>query len=355
MPAIATPEQASAFVAQYDVVDPPHIFQIPVPEPKPDAPAKAATPVANEVAVPPLVATVATPVQPEKPAGSEGSPAPVVQPAPSTPAAHPEWLTKEATAIGIPAYMQAHLPTEVLSQAVMEKLRTAPVAPGAAPTAPGAAVVAPVAPAPPPFNWGTFDETDAAGRVVAKKTYTDADIDPAIAAHIKLLHQEIANLKQFQSGVVATVATTQEQQITQVFDAAFNSVPQVFGAGGAKDVKDKPEYARRQAVYNAVKSMIQALPEGLKGSITIPQAIAIQAKALFNVDIPKAGGAPANGQPTAQQFQNGQVAHPTQKKAATPTPGRDVAIGAATEWWKENVTNNAGTPQSGDTQISEFF
>lgn len=357
MAALTTPEQAAAFVAQYDVVDPPHTFAIPVPDTKPaeTKPAVATVATPESPAAPALIASA--PVKPV--AENVQSPVPAVVPAPSTPVAtvatvHPEWLTKEATTIGIPAYIQSHLPTDVLTQAVMERLRQpAPVATVATPQPVPAQV--PVTPTPPAFNWGTFDETGAQGRVIAKKTYTDADIDPAIAAHIKLLHQEIATLKQFQTGVTHQVQTSQEQQITAMFDTAFNTVPQVFGTGAAKDVKDKPEYARRQAVYNAVKGMLQGLPANLKGSISVPQAIAIQAKALFGVDIANPVATVATGQPTPQQFQNGQVAQPTQKKAATPQPGRDTAVSAATEWWSQNVTNNNGTPASADTQLSEFF
>lgn len=378
MPKPATPVMNGAEL--FDINDPPFNYHILIPDPQaPKAPVQPATTLTS----PPVVQPVQT-TQPVQPAPVAVTPAaPTSEPAPSTPQPkHPKWLTDMAEQQGLHPLVLERLPTEEVNRIVIETMNRqlaersqssaiqaiqappqAPVIPGLpTPTQQAVAAVAtqpPSAPQQPSFDWGMHpDVDDRTGLPTAARQYTDADINPAIAAHIKKLAARTEELESFIKTMGQQVSQTQEQKIEAEFDASFNKYPAVFGQGNAKALAGKPEFERRKAVFQAVKGMYHALPAAARGSITIDSAVASMAQTLFGVQTQAAAPAAQPVPPTepshpGQGFVGGAVAVPTQRRAANLPPGRDAAVQAAVDWWGEQKGQGAD-PDAG-TSMNEFL
>lgn len=381
-PANGTPQ--STLASMYDIQDGPAVVNVKVPD-APPAPAAAATAPAPSAATaqpapaPAPSASPAPSTTPAQPAVLPGGDLPSVTSsgstppqAPLTPASqHPAWLTRQAADLGVHPLVAERLDTASLTQVVMEELsrqraefaersraatiQQPPAAPQQAP-APGqpAAVAQPQQP--PPFDWGTFDETDHEGRVIGKKTYTEADIDPAVAHHIRTLTQEVAGLKQFINTMGQQAQTSREAQVQAEFDRAFDRFPSIFGQGTAQTLKGKPEFERRRVIYGAVKGMYSAMPPAARDAMTIEAAVAAMTQNMFGAAA-AATPTPAPavpGVPTPQQFQQGAVAQPTQRRDSGKPLGRDRAVDEARQWWQDQQAAG-GLPADGGTSIDEFL
>jgi hypothetical protein len=378
-----TPQQpASAhdsFASQYDVQD-----TVPTPTPQSIQTAvEQARPVAPTVApAAPQPAVAAT--QGSVPAAKDGQAAAAATTT-ATPG-HPAWLTAKATELGVHPLIVDRFDTAQLTQYVFDQLSqaraiasqnhqativgqghqvpatpTVPVQP-ASPSGPGVAAIpaapqVPAAPQQPAFDWGTFDDVDDFGRPV-KKQFTDADINPAIAHHVKAQAERIAKLESFIATMSQQVTTARESQVQKRFDELFNGVPEVFGAGSAAQVRASApaEFQRRSVVYNAVKEMVQSSG----GQLSPDEAFRIVTKSLFGRDVPQVAAAARQAAGTGQQpaspgasFPNATVAVPTQRQAPTSPPGKRAAVDAVSQWWQDQA--GAAVGSGVDTSLEEFL
>lgn len=381
-----TPQQpASAhdsFASQYDVQD-----TVPTPTPQSIQTAvEQARPVAPTVTPAAPQPAIAAP-QGSVPAAKEGpAAAAATATQPSAATTHPAWLTAKATELGVHPLIVDRFDTAQLTQYVFDQLSqarqiaaqnhqaaivgqgqqapatpTVPVSP-ANPSGPGVATIpaapqVPVAPQQPAFDWGTFDDVDDFGRPV-KKQYTDADINPALAHHVKAQAERIAKLESFIATMNQQVTTARESQVQKKFDELFNSVPEVFGTGSAAQVRASApaEFQRRSVAYNAVKEMVQSSG----GSLSPDEAFRIVTKSLFGRDVPQVAAAARQAAGTGQQpagpganFQNATVAVPTQRQAPTSPPGKQAAVDAVSQWWQDQA--GAAVGSGVDTSLEEFL
>lgn len=367
--------------AMFDIVDPPHDYQILVPDPV--VPAAAVPPVAPAPAPAP-VATVATPAPIAAPSAPSAPSAPTAPTAPTAPK-HPDWLVRAAEGQGMHPLILERLDTNDLNAIVVSTMqrqlqeRNTAIAtqtiqappqvqppnsqPGTPPLVPQPAVPiqqAPAHPQQPAFDWGVHpDIDDRTGLPTAPRQYTDADINPAIGAHIKALATEVTNLKRFISTMNQTVAQSTEEKIQREFDTEFQKYPQVFGQGDGRAVHGKPEFERRRIVYQSVKAMFQTLPPEARTAVTIGGAVQNYTKTLFGADpatvaAPAPVGAPGSPVQPGANFAGAGLAVPTQRKPAPAGPGRDQAIEATLDWWNQNKAANPADA-GGGTSLNEFL
>lgn len=355
---VVQPSRLDALASAFDVQDPPYQFA---------TVAESVTP-----------APVTAPAQPAPafvPPQGQPAPSAAPQPAPVTPK-HPAWLIAQATELGIHPLLLDRLDTNELGQFVYDqntliRQNAAAQSRGAAvtnPNPPGgtphevAAAATQTAPPPPQsqareFDWGEFQEYDEYGRPVAgkKKKYTDEDVNPALAHHIKKLTDEVQGLKSFIGTMQNQAIASSEKKFENEFDAAFSNYPAVFGAGSAAQVKGQPEFfERRKLVFGAAKAMMKSLPPELAGKMTIATAVATMAKSMFGVDPVAAAATPATpaGSP-APDYTNAGVARPTQRQPSSKPLGVERAEEAVKHWWQEQSAN--GKPVEGDTTVDEFL
>ncbi len=298
---------------------------------------------------------------------------------------HPQWLVTAAESQGIHPLVLERLDTNDLNAIVISTMQrqlaernnavavqtitapqTQPVPVGTIPGQPATiqpvsaqAPVAPSQPQVPSFDWGVHPDVDmVTGQPTAPRQYTDADINPAIAAHIKTLTTEVVGLKKFIATMNNTVAQSTEEKIQREFDTEFQKYPGVFGQGDGRAVHGKPEFERRRIVYQSVKAMFQTLPPEARAAVTIGGAVQNYTKTLFGADpVATVSGPQFAPQPTpapGQNFMGGAVAVPTQRKPAATQPGRDAAIEATMEWWNANKAANPAEG-AGGTSLNEFL
>lgn len=349
----ATTPAAPTLASLYDVHDPVFEYQV-----QDAAPAAA---VAPEQAKPANATPGVTPA-PSVPPVAPAAPAPAPVAAPK----HPERLLRYASELGIHPLIVDKFSTDDLNAFVMDQLATVRQTHQQNQTAstitnPVAAAATPAVPAEPPFDWGKHPVLDAEGRATAAtRQYTEDEVHPVLAAHIKTLHGEIKGLKAELANMARAGAQSAEAQREKVFDAAFNKLGGVFGTGDAASLKGKPEWDRRATVYAAVKGMYAALPQAMRNTMPIEDAVFSIAKSMFNVPVPAPQAAPAaaaaqNGVPTPEAFRTGGTQPPTARRSNNDRPvGRDRAVHDATEWFKQQATE--GNPvEAGGTQMDEFF
>ena len=290
--------------------------------------------------------------------GAAAAAAPATSPAPK----HPAWVLQHAAEFGIHPLVIDRLPTGELSQLVMETMArarqeqaTRGVA-NAIQTPQAAAAAAQPQPVAPSFDWGVHDDTDDSGRTI-RKQFTDADVHPAVAVHIKSQNDRIKRLEDSLQNMHQSAAVSVEQQRQGQFDVAFNKIGGVFGTGTANSLKGTAEFGRRGSVYAAVKGMYNALPAEVREGMTIEQAVFTMAKSMFGAEVPAAAAnaaRPTNGQPTAEQFRNGTVQPPTQRRGSDQQFGPARAKEEAVAWFAEQQAAGA-IPANGGTSMDEFL
>lgn len=347
----AAPVPVPTLASLYEVSDPEPAYVLPEPVAKPTpVAAPAVAPVAPAAAAAPVAAQPASAVAPAAPASR-----------------HPAWLSAQFDALGLNPLLSERLSTEDLTRVVLDtqaqkvaeadsRVRSGLLAATPNAAAQVAAVAAPNPAAqqqPAAFDWGTFDDVGIDG-TVTKKVYSDADIDPALAHHIKSQDKRIAEMERFIKGMSQTVAQSHEARVEAEFDRAFEKFPAVFGTGPGGSLRGKPEFERRKAVYGAVKGMFLALPEAARASMTVESGVQAMAKSLFNAEPTGAAAAATPGTPTPEQFVAGAVAVPTQRRPSDQPFGRDRAVAETTEFMRE-TTAAGGVPSGGDTTLDEFF
>jgi len=309
---------------------------------KPDA---AESPYLEEAPAEVTAEQVAAAAQAAKPQ----APPPQAQPQPPRPK-HPQHLLRHAEALGFhPALVEA-LPTEQLTQVVMDALaaqrrEAASQQLAAQVQRPAEAASAPTL-GPPQgqrslaeeFDWGEYEDDDGSGRKVTKKVDPE-DLHPALVGVLKRQQQQLAELRRQLAEQSQQQQQARERTTAQRFDAAFARFPKLFGAGSAEDVKGTPEFARRSAVY----AQVMAIPPAQRAGLTIEQAVEQVAKTLFG---PLDAGARVEG------WNAGAVAVPT-KRGADPAPGRSKAIQSVEEYMREQ--RSQGGSLFAETTEDEFL
>lgn len=347
VPATPAPSAMDSLAASFDVQDPPHQYNLPAPAPAQPAPANV--PPQGQPA--PSAAVVATAVVPK----------------------HPAWLMAQAVELGVHPLLLDRLDTNELGQFVYDQnkairengsqaSRSAAVQnqnpAGGSPSEVAAAAVAAAQAAvqtqqAKEFDWGEFQEYDEYGRPVAgkKRKYTDEDVNPALAHHIKALTEKIGGLEKFIGTMQNQAVASHEMKFQNDFDAAFAGYPAVFGTGTAATIKSQPEFfERRKLVFGAAKAMMKSLPPEIASKMPIATAVATMTKSMFGIDAP-AAAASQSGQP-APDFTGGAVARPTQRQPSSKPLGTARATEAVTQWWQDQAVN--GSTAEGDTSIDEF-
>lgn len=305
-----------------------------------------------------------------KPQDNQNAPVVPVAPSAQTPK-HPAWLMRQAEELSIHPLVIDRLDTASLTQFVVESLSSRRAESAAIshantianPNPPGqtpASVAAAAMPKPPEpqFDWGIHDEYDEYGNKTGKQMqYTDDNVNPAIAAHIKKLVKKVEELETFQSSMVKHATESNDQRVTREFDSAFSQFPQLFGQGDATAVANHPDLMqRRRVVFGAVKGMFQSMPKEMSTSMSIAEAVKTMTKSLFGIDSVAAAAAPTpsiNGHGKQPDYANGHLAAPTNRLPNPKPLGEARAKDEAKAWWEAQRTE--GIPGDVDTQIDEFM
>lgn len=335
--------------------------------------------------LPPLTTQPATPVVPAQsvqPAAVSHVPQ-QHQPAPSTQQAAqpriPEYLVQRATEQGIPQIVIDRLDglglSELLREMEVRRLRESHAATTQAaiqnPNPPGqvnreaaAAAIAQQVAAPQPqvpsFDWGEWDDFDVNGQPIpnSKRKYTDADINPAIAHHIKTLSTELAEAKRMLGSIVNQATAVHEDRVTREFDDTFSQWPNVFGKGSAAEVSKTPEgqnmFQRRKMIFQSVKAMFASMPPEAASRISIKDAVNNMVKSMFSLDPPAAAAGGGQNVQQRPDYTNGTLQRPTQRTPSSKPPGPARAKESVAQWW-QNQANGEGVPDDGVTTPDEFL
>ena len=250
------------------------------------------------------------------------------------------WLVQKAEGLGLPSALIAGASDEVLSRAVIEqmgRLSAERSAPRVVETVSNPVQISQTPAEESAFDWGEMDDRDDAGRPVKRKVSRD-DLHPAIANVIERQDKQIRELKKALEGMTRGQQESAEQSFVQRLDAAFSKSPELFGAGSGESLKGTAEFARRQVVYQ----QIMAMPPESRRGMTVEQAVDAVAKTLFGK------GAAKPIRPSAEEWNEGAVAVPTQRKGGGEPEGRDRAISSVSEYLRET----GGAP---GTSLDEFL
>lgn len=182
------------------------------------------------------------------------------------------------------------------------------------------------------------------GEAARETEFDELGLDPAKGWDEDLLnvlrkqHQELKSLKAQQTQYQERDNAREARTAAEMVDEAFSSLPEkyqaLFGKGAGIDFKDKVELRRRLAVLRDIGIVTQQGLVGLDRLPTKAKLIALigdATSALYpqeQAHTPSVYDEPATpqkGRPTAEEWQRGAVARPTQRSGAGEPAGEEKA------------------------------